>query len=312
MIEETVGTSAIAEWGWLPLFILILVAVIWVGRRLLSDEAPNDIAKVSLEASLDWQNAAPEALETVYGFVIKFADDSISWYQNRRRPKRSRGMFLRSGALFLTAAAGAIPLVGPALEPFIGESEGIAPVWSTILLALAGLAISFDRLEGATSGWIRYMLAQQKVERLREEFLIDWNALKLSNAKADVQLERAKALLVAVARVVDDETQEWATEFQNAIKEMEKVRKEAAELARSGALEVSIKNFADVDGDWMLEIDGSERGRTSGQTIAVTDVQVGIRKLRATGKDQSGRKLSDEGVAEVKGGAILPKELELR
>jgi len=46
-----------------------------------------------------------------------------------------------------------------------------------------------------------------------------------------------KVFPVAVGQVVDDETRQWAMELQNAIKEMEKARKEAAEMERTGAVE---------------------------------------------------------------------------
>ena len=154
------------------------------------------------------------------------------------------------------------------------------------------------------------MLAQQKVERLRDAFLLEWNALKLAHTNAQGMLERAKTFLLVVGKVVDDETQEWATEFQNALKEMEKARKTAAEIERAGAIEVSVKNPQTVIG-WTLEIDGSQRGQTSGKSLAVTDVLVGIRKLKAYGQDAQGKTFSDEKTVKVEGGTTVTKELEL-
>ena len=186
----------------------------------------------------------------------------------------------------------------------------IPAVWSTVLIAIAGMVVSIDILGGFTSGWVRYMLAQQKVERLRDAFLLEWNALKVAQTNTEGMLERAKTFLLAVGKVVDDETQEWATEFQNALKEMEKARKTAAEIERTGAIEVSVKNPEKVTG-WTLEIDGSQRGQTSGKSLAVIDVLVGIRKLKAYGPDSNGKTLSDEKIVKVEGGATVTKELEL-
>ena len=179
-----------------------------------------------------------------------------------------------------------------------------------MLIAIAGMVVSIDILGGFTSGWVRYMLAQQKVERLRDAFLLEWNALKVAQTNTEGMLERAKTFLLAVGKVVDDETQEWATEFQNALKEMEKARKTAAEIERTGAIEVSVKNPEKVTG-WTLEIDGSQRGQTSGKSLAVIDVLVGIRKLKAYGPDSNGKTLSDEKIVKVEGGATVTKELEL-
>jgi hypothetical protein len=154
------------------------------------------------------------------------------------------------------------------------------------------------------------MTAQQKVERLRDAFVLDWNGLKVAQAKPNAMLECAKSFLLAVGKVVDDETEEWATEFQNALKEMEKARKAAAEMERVGALEVSVTNHQSVT-DWALEVDGAQRGRTSSKSLAVTDVRVGIRLVRAHGLDANGKTLSDEKAVKVDGGATVTKELEL-
>ncbi len=208
------------------------------------------------------------------------------------------------GALLATAAAGLVPLAKD-----LGMVQ-VPPVWSTVLVAAAGLFVSLDLLGGFTSGWVRYMLAEQKVERLRDAFLLEWNALKVAQTNAQGMLERAKTFLLAVGKVVDEETQEWATEFQNALKEMEKARKAAAEIERTGAIEVSVKNPQTVT-DWTLEIDGSQRGRTSGKHLAVTDVPVGIRKLKVYGQDAQHKMLSDEMTVKVEGGATVTKELEL-
>jgi hypothetical protein len=61
----------------------------------------------------------------------------------------------------------------------------------------------------------------------------------------------------------------------------------------------------------ILDIGGSQRGQTSGKSLAVTDVVVGIRKLNAYGLDVQGKTLSDEKTVKVEGGATVAKELEL-
>jgi hypothetical protein len=213
----------------------------------------------------------------------------------RRAPKRKWGVSLRVLALLLTAAAGLVPLSKDFVTP------PMQPVWSTVMLVAAGIFVSIDALLGFTSGWVRYMLAQQKVERVRDGFLMEWNALRIAKSDAPIMLERAKALLLAVGKIIDDETHEWATEFQNAIREMEKARKAAAEAEHTGALEVTVKNPAIVK-EWSLEIDGTLRGATSGNNLAVTDVAVGIRKLKAFGQDAAGKRFSDERTVKIEGG----------
>lgn len=284
------------------LWVILLLLMGWVLFRLLRPGP--DIHWEKLDPNLQWDTAPDRSLSKIYEYVVAFSDSTIQWYQSRRQPKRCWGVSLRVGALLATAAAGLVPL-----SKELGMSA-IPGVWSTLLVAAAGVFVSVDVLGGFTSGWVRYMLAQQKVERLRDAFLLEWNGLKAAKTNVQGMLERAKTFLLAVGKVVDDETQEWATEFQSALKEMEKARKTAAEVERTGAVEVSVKNPQTVTG-WTLEIDGSQRGRTSGKTLAVTDVLVGIRKLKVYGEDAQGKTFSDEKTVKVEGGATVTKELEL-
>ena len=300
MLNTDIFTTSfvLSHWWVFLLLLLTVLALISLFRRGPDIEwgKPEDL-------NLKWDEE-DDSLGKIFDYVVQFSDNTIKWYQTRRQPKRRFGVSLRLGALLLTVAAGFVPLSA-------GLKLGSIPaVWSTVMLATAGVFVSIDLLVGSTSGWVRYMLAQQQVERLRDAFVMDWNALKLAKTDTAGKLERAKTFLLAVGKVVDDETQEWATEFRNALKEMEKARRKAAELERTGAIEVTVKNPAAV-GEWILEIDGSDRGRTSGKNLAVIDVPVGIRKLKAYGEDSHGKKLSDEKTVKVEGGATLTKELEL-
>ena len=291
--------SLFANWYWW----VILLSLIGLVLFNLHNPGP-DIKWETLSPDLKWDANSDESLNSIYEYVIAFSGSTILWYQSRRQPKRYVGVSLRASALLATVIAGLVPLS----KEIVGVE--ISAVWSTVLIAIAGMVVSIDVLGGFTSGWVRYMLAQQKVERLRDTFLLEWNALKAAQTNTQGMLERAKTFLLAVGKVVDDETQEWATEFQNALKEMEKARKTAAEIERSGAIEVLLKNHQIVTG-WTLEIDGSQRGQTSGKSLAVIDVSVGIRKLKVYGLDASGKTLSDEKTLKVEGGATVTKELEL-
>ncbi len=292
--------SAIVAYWYLWLLLLFLVG--WVIVRLARPRT--DIKWQTLNPDLQWDTARDESLSKMYQYVVAFSDNTILWYQSRRRPKRRMGFGLRLGALLATAAAGLVPLS----ENLIAVK--IAGAWSTFLLATAGVFVSVDLFGGFTSGWVRYMLAQQKIERLRDAFLLEWNVLKAAQTDVKGMLERAKTFLLAVGKVVDDESQEWATEFRNALKEMEKARQIAAETERTGAIEVSVKNPQAVTG-WTLEIDGSQRGQTSGKNLAATDVLAGIRKLKIYGQDSQGNIFSDEKTVKVEAGATVTKELEL-
>lgn len=288
-------------WLWVAIPVAILVLAVLIVRRR---RGVGDIQWPSLPADLKWGDAAEACLSRVHEYALGFCNSSIAWYQNRRRSKRVAGFALRAGALLATAGAGLVPL---AADLKLGT---VPPPVSTVLIAMAGLFISIDTLGGFTSGWIRYMLAQQKIERLRDGFLLDWQRLRLAADSAPAFLERARMFVLAVGKVLDDETQEWATEFQNALKDLERARKTEAESQRTGAIEITVRNH-EVVTSWTLEIDGSQRGHTSGRTLALTDVLIGLHKARAFGTNSAGRVYSQEAIITVAGGATVTKELEL-
>ena len=281
-------------WALLALGGLGAAGTLWWRR---GRSTPNDIKAPALDRNLQWDKP-DEALNEVYDYVVAVSNDARRWYQSRRQPKRKLGFALRVSALTLTVGAGLVPLTV------------IPPTASTLMIAIAGLFVSLDALGGHTSGWVRYMLAQQRVERAHEAFVMEWNALKAAKTDTAGMLDRAKTFLLAIGKIIDDETQEWAADFQSAIKEMDKARKAAAEAERAGAIEVSVKNPKAVT-EWTLEIDGSQRGRTSGKNLAVTDVPLGVRKLKVSGEDSAGKRLSDEKTVRVEAGVTATRELEL-
>ena len=292
-------------WWWVLVAALVGVIVIMMMRRKM--KRGTDIVWPAFPENLKWGSAAETeaALGDIYKYAVGFSNGSVAWYQDRRRPKRVAGFLLRVSALVATVLAGLVPL-----SKDLGMPE-IYPQVSTVLLAMAGVLVSIDGLGGFTSGWVRYMLAQLKIERARDTFLMEWNSMRMVASEHQAQLDRAKTFLLAVGKIVDDETQEWAIEFQSALKDLERARKAEAETPRTGALEITLKNPQLVAG-WTLEIDGSQRGSTTGKALAVNDVPVGQRKVRAFGKDAQGNKtLSDEKIVKVEGGVIAARELEL-
>ena len=127
------------------------------------------VARVSRRSELGGSTASKSDLARIYKYAIDFSGCSIVWYQSRRQPKRVAGFLLRVAALVATFGAGLVPLAED-ITPYT-----IEPQVSTLLLALAGLFVAIDNLGGYTSGWVRYMLAQQKIERARDTFFMEWN-----------------------------------------------------------------------------------------------------------------------------------------
>ena len=285
-----------------PWYMLVLSSPIWwIGLGIVvffllwrwHEQRTTDIISPSLH--MQWENKE-ETLDNIFNFVVQYSYNSIAWYQKRRRVKRVVGVGLRAGAIFLTAFAGLLPILDNVF------TIAIKPEWLTIALAIAALLLTYDHFGGFTSGWIRYMIAQQHIERLQHQFIMDWEIWRAKinpseNMSAAEPLRLARDFLVAVDTVINDETQEWATEFRSALREIEKAAKKAREVEPFGAIDVTVTNHEQVE-IWRLEIDNAEQGQYKSRRVTIPRVLPGLHTIRIVGK-RGAEELSDEASVRV-------------
>lgn len=207
--------------------LLVGVALVLYGWRR---SARADIRFPEWPEDLDWSDpAAVEAsLARVHRFARAYSGASRDWYRERRKTKRQVGFGLRLGAMFATAAAGIYPIAGP-----LATSGPVEVGWSAVLAGLAALFLAIDKFGGYTSGWVRYMLAEQEVERLERSFLLEWERVRLQGAvpssdRASKLLRLVRLNVLRVFDVVSRETRAWAAEFRAALREIEATAVEAA------------------------------------------------------------------------------------
>lgn len=174
---------------------------------------------------LSWNSGEFDvSLKKLYEYVIQEAKKAITWYDKKRQSKRVWGYSLRVGAIIVTGASGIIPVLSQILL-----TDKLNPLWATIAIAVAAILVALDRFAGLTSGWVRYMLTRMELDRLLETFCFDWEKNRLAYSGSVSTPEQAKeALLLCkefilkIREMVKNETQMWASEFQTALKEIEK------------------------------------------------------------------------------------------
>jgi hypothetical protein len=88
--------------------------------------------------------------------------------------------------------------------------------------------LAFDKFAGFTSGWVRFMLAEMELTRLRDGFRFDWQSARLAwqdgnpnKIQAAEMLARAKKFMEECGAVVAEETKVWAAEFQGVIRNLD-------------------------------------------------------------------------------------------
>ncbi|MCX6306000.1 MAG: SLATT domain-containing protein [Bacteroidetes bacterium] len=255
---------------------------------------------------------AAQDLVSLYNYVTDKAKKAIEWYYVKRNPKRFYGLILRYSAIVLIALAGILPVI-TTMYP----DSPVPAAWASVAVALAALMIAIDRFGGFTSGWIRYVVAAQKLDEALEEFRFTWESNKhklagsaLSPEELQAVVNNCKDFLQKVQAIVSEETQKWVAEFQSAINDIEASAKVAAETAKAsvkakeeGAVAISVTNGKDWDRPWSVALEDTPAGTYTGNTAALTNLKPGIVKIKITGVIK-GAPFEHEQPVIIKGGEI--------
>ncbi|MEJ2200268.1 MAG: SLATT domain-containing protein [Desulfuromonadaceae bacterium] len=160
----------------------------------------------------------PAAIDAIYDWVVDNAKDQISWYAKKRPHKRIWSQGTRIFTLLLFGAGILCPLIAPGL--FTGDvSPGAGRIdflrMGYVLIAAAGGIVLFDKYFGLSTGWMRFMETQLKLELSLKEFYHDWILLELQDdpSKNLKKLEAMKRFTLEVEQLVQRETRSWASEF---------------------------------------------------------------------------------------------------
>jgi hypothetical protein len=170
---------------------------------------------------LAWGEADQLAsLETVYHWVEGEAIRAASWYLHEKKAKSRWSRALRVAAiLFATAGAGL---------PFIAANNGVVDFeWGYVLLALAAGAVAMDRYFGFSTAWMRYITAEQAIQRRLQELQFYWVSTQIARGdrvpsahEVAAELDKLAAAAAAIGEEVRTETMAWAEEFQTNIGEL--------------------------------------------------------------------------------------------
>lgn len=231
--------------------------------------------------ALDWSQEPAEAAQKVKTYVTAKVRKAVGWYYAGKRLKKWAAWWFRGGMILLTAAAGTLPLVNEIHQGWQQDRQvegilrqqaeaststqvrsnappatGLAaplratrlfdPVWSAVLLALAGTLLALDRFHGSTSGWVRYVLTAQQLTEALDDFELAFQSRRLDWAGGKPTLEQARAALEQTQKflrqangIVHDETGVWAAEFAEALKQLETQTRAASRTDTTSAAGVA-------------------------------------------------------------------------
>lgn len=167
------------------------------------------------------------SLKTLHTQLESYYRERRFWYQNRIPKKRILAKVIRYASILLVGA-------GTILQLF--AITGTTPVMSHHAMAvfvLAATLIGFDRLTGASTGWVRYHITQQALEQTFLQF--QWAWMKeftrwtqgAEPFNPDSVFDFCMKWQARFAEIVDVETTQWADGFTKALEELEASRLQA-------------------------------------------------------------------------------------
>src|SRR3954447_14255024 len=171
---------------------------------------------------LDWSPAKRAAsLETLFRWCEGRAVNSANWYVVNKKAKANWSKALRVTAVLFLIAGGAIPVIALATD------DGIKSEWGFLALALGAGVVLLDRSFGYSSSWTRYMTTATRIQRRVTKFQAEWSAQTalLGDSVADDLLlgsiKLAREFLDDFRAIVEAETEQWATEFDSQLRELQ-------------------------------------------------------------------------------------------
>jgi hypothetical protein len=137
-----------------------------------------------------------------------------------------------------------------------------------------------DKFIGASSAWIRFTMAETALKELRDELSMAWMLETAtwgeSKPPAEPTVEQTKHALTTLQtfvlranQIVHDETNQWKTEFQGALQQIDDSAKTPPRKIEEAVGIVKITNPDRLAGDWSLSIDGGPEERAAGDSKSI-------------------------------------------
>jgi hypothetical protein len=149
--------------------------------------------------------------------LVQKLDDSILWYGEN---SEIRGHWARRLRIAMILSGG-VTLLIPSLSQIPNLGVAISPLWISVSMAVTATLFAFEKYYGNSEAWMRFILAKQELESLKDNFHL--TCLKLSMATPtppDAEKTLDEVILVSAQRhaIIQKETEKWAKVLENGMK----------------------------------------------------------------------------------------------
>lgn len=269
--------------------------------------------------NLKWDNKnALTSLDALYEFAYKEAENAEAWYWKKTGQKKRWAMILRVVAILSVTLAGIIPILTPIFKDAAGDPL-INPVWSSVAVGIGTAAIGLDKYFGFSSGWIRYVTSALNVKGWLIEFKYDWelnramflaNDNSYDNAELQALIMKSSAFASKISGAVQEETKQWAQEFQSSLGTLDEALKQQASVNQPSGVMINLENGDSCKQGWEVKVNGRSLGKHFGKTGAVMDLYPGLYQILIIGKTTK-KELHAETAVKVEAGQIATVTLKL-
>ncbi len=274
----------------------------------------------------DWSGDPAPHIEQLRSYAEESIESELLWYVRKKKGRSSVSQAIRFAALVLTVLGGLVPLLIAVFETppnWLSWASGMRfGQVGYVLLALAGGLVLLDKYFGFSTGWMRYIVAMQAIEKARESFRLDWIGLRRAFAntqphtaeQAEVierMILRARSVILEVKEHSEKETQAWILEFQTNLSQFEKDLKSQMEASKPGGIDVEIVDGHKADSQIELALDGMIADRFTGTAGSIGFVAPGLHRVTAKGR-KGERDYSASSLVNIGPGQICAVKLTLK
>jgi SMODS and SLOG-associating 2TM effector domain 2 len=185
--------------------------------------------------------------------------------------------------------------------------------------ALAAATLGLDRYFGFSSGWVRYILADLNIRKALAEFQMNWiiaNTCLENDAEetkcARKRLQLLKDFSIKITDLVDEESRQWAAEFQGELAALNTSVKNVQDAAKPGTIAVSITRDPTVIPDIVVFLDGQQRESSQSSTILLNGIGPGAHQVTVTGARRDGTPVQDSKAVVVASGTVANVTVHLQ
>lgn len=273
---------------------------------------------------ISWkEETLEENLKELETYAIGYGAYYKNYYKTNSQYKRTWAKGLRILAIIAGAIGGLLPILSQITKSY---EYYIDPAWATVAITIAITAIGFDRFFGFSSGWMRFVTTEIKIESKIEQLRINietekfsWQGQQPNFDKGKATLSIIVAFLNEVSEIVKDETNTWMVEFQNVLQKFNEEMNVKAEASKLGGIKLTIENGDKCNDGLVIHLEGHQPISFHGSSYSFNNLYPKIYRISVTGsftEEKDGkplkRQIQDETLINVTPGSVIDTTLKLK